>query len=236
MMTIVVDALTVRWARSPSLLLTAWIGVLLAGSALTLDAPDVAALVALAAAITLGLTGLAVVRPRYEFDANTFRAVGLFGSTEITWNAVTVVSWLDVSAPRSGRGWAPVVQARGNAGRCRGELSEHRIGDVNAWLRQHQPEVRIDPKPPWRDRFGAWHVAEPGYDPVETMQSIRRSFVGPWEIAATSCEGGFHATQRLARSGEIVATRPVRTTLREAIADGVDLVRAALVEAESATE
>lgn len=108
--------------------------------------------------------------------------------------------------------------------------------DVNSWLREHQPDIRIDPVAPWRDRFGTWHVGEPGYDPVETMMSVRRSLVGPWEIVARSCDGDFRAEQRVVKSGAVVQAGTVRETLVEAKADGVRLVRHALVAASSAHE
>ena len=69
-----------------------------------------------------------------------------------------------------------------------------------------------------------------------TMMSIRRSFVGPWEIVARSCDGGFVAEQRVVRTGVVVTREPVRESLAEAKADGVRLVRDAVVAASSTHE
>jgi hypothetical protein len=62
--------------------------------------------------------------------------------------------------------------------------------------------------------------------------------VGPSEIVARSCDGGFRAEQRVVTSGAVVHAGSVRDALAEAKAkaDRVRLVRVALTAALDAHE
>lgn len=223
-------------ARSPSGFVLGFTGCILAVAAPGVDESGDRALQLSGAALLIGIGVVTVLRPRLVLDADGLCTTGVFSSRKVAWDRIVAISWLEDNSPNTGPGMLPVLLGADGRSQYGGKIPEHRRFDVNSWLREHQPEIRIDPKPPWRDRFGAWHVAEPGYEPVETMMSVRRSLVGPWEIVARSCDGGFRAEQRVVRSGVVVTREPVRETLADAKADGVRLVREAVEAAASAHE
>lgn len=239
MMAAVDGRLVVRWAMLARVDPISWMLGVYSGVALAaLGAiDDVRLRIFVAGVAVLALAHvLRGFRSRHVLDADGWRQVGRYRSTTVEWASVAEVRWhLDVGMHRTG-GWQATLLIGDGTRRWMRPVAQYRRNEVDAWLREHQPDIRIDPKPPWRDRFGAWHVAEPGYDPVETMTSVRRSLVGPWEIMARSCDGGFVAEQRVVRTGVIVTREPVRETLADAKADGVRLVREAVEAAASAHE
>jgi len=242
MMSAVDERLVVRWSLSTNMgatMLVLLFGAMCFSAAAATTGAWVRAAFSASGTVTFAAVAWWVRRRRLVLTRDALAIEVPGRQREIRWVDVVAVSWRPVASKSTGVGWSPVVRTRD--GRLAGAatpvlIGEAWVSDVNAWLREHQREIRIDPRPPWRDRFGTWHVAEPGYDPVETMRSIRRSLVGPWEVTTTSCEGGFRARQVRVHSGELVAESPVRATLREAVDDGVALVREAVAAAGSATE
>lgn len=195
------------------------------------------AIVVIAAALAVAVAQ--VVRPRLTLSASEgVSATGLLAAQALPWGGVVAVEirwWSD----RTGSGYHQQWKLRGGT-RLEGVLnrvliSEEDARTVRRWLARYRPEIAVDPVLPWRDRFGAWHTEADGYDPRETIRSVRRAHVGPWEIRVRSCEGGFRVLQRSVRDGEVVAEGTVLPTLEEAIADGVRFVERALVAADSAT-
>lgn len=233
------ERLVVRWAFLERFdqvhLMLGFCGALAVTSSGTIDDVSLRAL-GLSGGIVVLTHVLLGVRSRHTLDPRGWSSRGRYSARTVPWTAVVDVTWNDDVGPDASGGVSAVLSLADGSRRRMQAVAEHRVFDVDEWLREHQPDIRIDPTSPWRDRFGTWHVVEPGYDPVETMTSVRRSLVGPWEIVARSCDGGFRAEQRVVKSGAVVHAGAVRETLAEAKADGVRLVRDSIVAASSAHE
>lgn len=97
------------------------------------------------------------------------------------------------------------------------------------WLSEAHPTVRINPTGTWQDRFGRWHVDTDSVDPAGRLTvGARPVEIGTSAVEVEAVEGGFRAVRR--DGGAVVGLGDVRDDRRDAVADGVDLYRAALGE------
>ena len=111
-------------------------------------------------------------------------------------------------------------------------LPQHALHNVQTLIETYQPEVVLNPTPPWLDRFGRWHGDHLDEDPVEAMRSVRRAFVGPWVIRASAKgDGTWQATLALVQdASHPLEQGEVRSELNVAVEDAVRLVRRSMSE------
>ena len=162
-----------------------------------------------------------------ELDSAGLTYRRLFRRSRLRWLDVIAVH-LRWHSSRSGTGyllWFDEVPARRRLHLHVPLLRREALPIVAAFLGAHDIGIPVNPVEPWCDRLGSWHGELYQFDPLESIRSIRRAAVGPWEISVVVSASTFRAVTKNVQNASIVRESPPRNKLVDAIEDAVVQVR-----------
>ena len=191
-----------------------------------------------AVAATVSLACFAILAADWKLAALELGGAGLtyrrlFRSASIAWSDLIALQ-LRWDSGRTGTGYRMLVVGAPSPTPVRHWvplLRREALPLVESYVEEHGIDLPVNPVEPWRDRLGTWHGELHQFDPLESIRSIRRAAVGPWEISVVLSGSTFRAVTKNAQDGSVARESPRRDQLAAAIEDAVAQVRIAQAEA-----